>query len=76
MIENLTVAKAKPAAKTATPELALAINWKHGSQAVGILIPIKTKITASNGAAATGCLIALITAALVELSVSFFALPS
>lgn len=60
-IENLTVDKARPAAKTATPALALAIKSKVGAQEVGILIPIKTKITAINGAAATGCLIALIT---------------
>ena len=45
-IENLTVDKAKPAAKTATPALALAIKSKVGAHDVGILIPIKTKITA------------------------------
>lgn len=60
-IENLTVDNANPAAKTATPALALAIKSKVGAHEAGILIPIKIKITAKSGAAATGFLTALIT---------------
>lgn len=40
-IENLTVDKAKPAAKTATPALALAIKSNVGAHELGTLIPIK-----------------------------------
>ena len=71
-IENLTVDNAKPAAKTATPALALAIKSKVGAYEVGILIPIKTKITARSGAAATGFL----TASMIDFNVGFIFLVS
>lgn len=67
-IENLTVDNAK----TATPALALAIKSKVGAYEVGILIPIKTKITARSGAAATGFL----TASMIDFNVGFIFLVS
>ena len=70
-IENLTVDNANPAASTATPELALAIKSNVGAHEFGIWIPINTKITAINGAAATGCLIALMTESHTEGVLSF-----
>ena len=70
-IENLTVDNANPAASTATPELALAIKLNVGAHEFGMWIPIKTKITAINGAAATGCLIALMTESHTEGVLSF-----
>ena len=74
-IENLTVESDRPAANTATPELALAIRSKLGANEAGILMPNKTRTKASNGAAATGFLMALIIADIVELLVFFSPLP-